>query len=36
VIDGTDAIMLSVESAVGKYLVEVVEAMNCVCIEVEK
>ena len=36
VLDGTDAIMLSAETATGKYPVKTVEAMARVCIETEK
>ena len=36
VLDGTDAVMLSAESSVGKYPVKVVEALDRICQEAEK
>jgi pyruvate kinase len=36
VLDGTDAVMLSAESASGQYPVETIEAMNRICIAAEK
>ena len=36
VLDGTDAVMLSAESASGQYPVETIAAMNRICIEAEK
>ena len=36
VLDGTDAVMLSAESAAGKYPVETIEAMSRICVEAEK
>ena len=36
VLDGTDAVMTSAETASGKYPVETIEAMSRICIEAEK
>ncbi len=36
VYDGTDAIMLSAETASGKYPIKAIEAMNRICLEAEK
>jgi pyruvate kinase len=36
VLDGTDAVMLSAETASGEYPVEVIEAMDRICFEVEQ
>src|SRR5688572_22262711 len=36
VLDGTDAVMLSAESASGRYPVETIEAMSRICIEAEQ
>jgi pyruvate kinase len=35
VVDGTDAVMLSAETAAGKYPVETIEAMASICLEAE-
>jgi len=36
VLDGTDAVMLSAESSIGRYPVKVVEALHRICVEAEK
>src|SRR5574340_1479531 len=36
VLDGTDAVMLSAETAVGDYPVETIEAMARICLNAEK
>ena len=36
VLDGTDAVMLSAETAMGKYPIKVIEAMNRICLGAER
>ena len=36
VLDGTDAVMTSAETASGKYPIETIEAMGAICLEAEK
>ena len=36
VLDGTDAVMLSAESSIGRYPAKVVEALHRICLEAEK
>ncbi|MDG2375634.1 MAG: pyruvate kinase [Woeseiaceae bacterium] len=36
VIDGTDGVMLSAETAIGEYPVEVIDAMSAICLGAEK